>query len=177
MNKFDVFFFSEAIIVPKTSIFFPWFSHIKKEASCCATFYIYGSKFRIHYLVLVYLGWWTRSASRIDLSMLSGLKNARKHYISLADKWTFTHENWGLPSIRIHHTRSCPVYHSLRLSGAVTSYFYNHTIHLLGCRGGNIESSLKIFYMQEIGVLVTLFILFHACVGLILPSLARLRTM
>jgi hypothetical protein len=31
--------------------------------------------------------------------------------------------------------------------------------------------------MQEIGVLVTLFCLFHACVGLILPSLARLRTM
>uniref|UniRef100_A0A5B7AGD5 Putative molybdate-anion transporter-like isoform X1 n=1 Tax=Davidia involucrata TaxID=16924 RepID=A0A5B7AGD5_DAVIN len=30
---------------------------------------------------------------------------------------------------------------------------------------------------QEIGVLVTLFCLFHACVGLILPSLARLRTM
>ncbi|RVW57458.1 hypothetical protein CK203_078854 [Vitis vinifera] len=30
---------------------------------------------------------------------------------------------------------------------------------------------------QEIGVLVTLFCLFHACAGLILPSLARLRTM
>ncbi|KAI9077769.1 hypothetical protein K1719_040255 [Acacia pycnantha] len=30
---------------------------------------------------------------------------------------------------------------------------------------------------METGVLVTLFILFHACVGLILPSLARLRTM
>ncbi|XP_043708915.1 molybdate-anion transporter isoform X2 [Telopea speciosissima] len=29
----------------------------------------------------------------------------------------------------------------------------------------------------EIGVLVTLFCVFHACVGLILPSLARLRTM
>ncbi|KAJ0964090.1 hypothetical protein J5N97_029212 [Dioscorea zingiberensis] len=30
---------------------------------------------------------------------------------------------------------------------------------------------------QEIGVLVTLFCIFHACVGFILPSLARLRTM
>ncbi|KAL0332301.1 UNVERIFIED_CONTAM: hypothetical protein Scaly_2131600 [Sesamum calycinum] len=30
---------------------------------------------------------------------------------------------------------------------------------------------------QEIGVLVTLFCLFHACVGVALPSLARLRTM
>lgn len=31
--------------------------------------------------------------------------------------------------------------------------------------------------MQEIEVLVALFCLFHGCVGLILPSLARLRTM
>lgn len=31
--------------------------------------------------------------------------------------------------------------------------------------------------MQEIGVLVSLFCLFHAGVGLIIPSLARLRTM
>ncbi|XP_022741427.1 molybdate-anion transporter-like isoform X2 [Durio zibethinus] len=31
--------------------------------------------------------------------------------------------------------------------------------------------------LQEIGVLVTQFSLFHACIGLILPSLARLRTM
>ncbi|KAI3451950.1 hypothetical protein Pfo_008615 [Paulownia fortunei] len=30
---------------------------------------------------------------------------------------------------------------------------------------------------QEIGVLVTLFCLFHACMGVVLPSLARLRTM
>lgn len=33
------------------------------------------------------------------------------------------------------------------------------------------------FGLQEIGVLVTQFSLFHACIGLILPSLARLRTM
>ncbi|XP_028796387.1 molybdate-anion transporter-like [Neltuma alba] len=37
--------------------------------------------------------------------------------------------------------------------------------------------SIIAYDYQEIGVLVTLFILFHACVGLILPSLARLRTM
>ncbi|KAK4260154.1 hypothetical protein QN277_003304 [Acacia crassicarpa] len=37
--------------------------------------------------------------------------------------------------------------------------------------------SIIAYDYQEIGVLVALFILFHACVGLILPSLARLRTM
>lgn len=31
--------------------------------------------------------------------------------------------------------------------------------------------------MQEIGVLVTLFCIFHAGLGMIFPSLARLRTM
>ncbi|KAF8377623.1 hypothetical protein HHK36_031005 [Tetracentron sinense] len=37
--------------------------------------------------------------------------------------------------------------------------------------------SIVAYDYQEIGVLMTLFCLFHACVGLILPSLARLRTM
>ncbi|KAL7193347.1 hypothetical protein ACSBR2_025036 [Camellia fascicularis] len=37
--------------------------------------------------------------------------------------------------------------------------------------------SIVAYDYQEIGVLVALFCLFHACVGLILPSLARLRTM
>ncbi|XP_027361386.1 uncharacterized protein LOC113869318 [Abrus precatorius] len=37
--------------------------------------------------------------------------------------------------------------------------------------------SIVAYDYQEIGVLVTLFCLFHACVGFILPSLARLRTM
>ncbi|KAK9990731.1 hypothetical protein SO802_025716 [Lithocarpus litseifolius] len=37
--------------------------------------------------------------------------------------------------------------------------------------------SIVAYDYQEIGVLVTLFCLFHACVGLILPSLAKLRTM
>ncbi|KAJ4962700.1 hypothetical protein NE237_022639 [Protea cynaroides] len=36
--------------------------------------------------------------------------------------------------------------------------------------------SIVAYDYQEIGVLVTLFCVFHACVGLILPSLARLRT-
>ncbi|KAI3860239.1 hypothetical protein MKX03_022545 [Papaver bracteatum] len=36
--------------------------------------------------------------------------------------------------------------------------------------------SIVAFDYQEIGVLVTLFCLFHSCVGLILPLLARLRT-
>ncbi|XP_030455804.2 uncharacterized protein LOC115676908 isoform X1 [Syzygium oleosum] len=37
--------------------------------------------------------------------------------------------------------------------------------------------SVVAYDYQEIGVLVTLFCLFQACVGVILPSLARLRTM
>ncbi|PKI41231.1 hypothetical protein CRG98_038343 [Punica granatum] len=44
-----------------------------------------------------------------------------------------------------------------------------------------IISGLAVFIIaydyQEIGVLVSLFCLFHACIGIILPSLARLRTM
>ncbi|KAF8410176.1 hypothetical protein HHK36_002698 [Tetracentron sinense] len=37
--------------------------------------------------------------------------------------------------------------------------------------------SIVAYDYQEIGILMTLFCLFHACVGVILPSLARLRTM
>lgn len=37
--------------------------------------------------------------------------------------------------------------------------------------------SIVAYDYQEIGVLVALFCLFHACIGLILPSLARLRTL
>ncbi|XP_022132600.1 molybdate-anion transporter [Momordica charantia] len=37
--------------------------------------------------------------------------------------------------------------------------------------------SIVAFDYQELGVLVMLFSIFHVCVGLILPSLARLRTM
>ncbi|CAL5369161.1 unnamed protein product [Camellia sinensis] len=37
--------------------------------------------------------------------------------------------------------------------------------------------SIVAYDYQEIGVLVALFCLFHACVGLLLPSFARLRTM
>lgn len=40
-----------------------------------------------------------------------------------------------------------------------------------------IVLSLVAYDYQEIGVLVALFCLFHACIGLILPSLARLRTL
>ncbi|XP_042508075.1 molybdate-anion transporter [Macadamia integrifolia] len=40
-----------------------------------------------------------------------------------------------------------------------------------------IVLSIAAYDYQEIGVLVTLFCIFHACVGLILPSLAQLRTM
>ncbi|KAK4766786.1 hypothetical protein SAY87_008428 [Trapa incisa] len=44
-----------------------------------------------------------------------------------------------------------------------------------------IVSGLAVFIIsydyQEIGTLVSLFCVFHACIGIILPSLARLRTM
>uniref|UniRef100_A0A2P2JDA8 Uncharacterized protein n=1 Tax=Rhizophora mucronata TaxID=61149 RepID=A0A2P2JDA8_RHIMU len=37
--------------------------------------------------------------------------------------------------------------------------------------------TLFVHKVQEIGLLVSLFCLFHAGIGLIIPSLARLRTM
>ncbi|KAL8266211.1 hypothetical protein R6Q59_003555 [Mikania micrantha] len=40
-----------------------------------------------------------------------------------------------------------------------------------------IVMSIVAYDYQEIGILVGLFCLFHACIGLILPSLARLRTL
>ncbi|KAI3503032.1 hypothetical protein L1887_31467 [Cichorium endivia] len=41
---------------------------------------------------------------------------------------------------------------------------------------GGIVMSIVAYDYQEVGILVGLFCLFHMCVGLILPSLARLRT-
>ncbi|KAK1439028.1 hypothetical protein QVD17_04843 [Tagetes erecta] len=40
-----------------------------------------------------------------------------------------------------------------------------------------IVLSIVAYDYQEVGILVGLFCLFHACIGLILPSLARLRTL
>uniref|UniRef100_A0A2P2JDA9 Molybdate-anion transporter isoform X2 n=1 Tax=Rhizophora mucronata TaxID=61149 RepID=A0A2P2JDA9_RHIMU len=40
-----------------------------------------------------------------------------------------------------------------------------------------IVLSVAAYDYQEIGLLVSLFCLFHAGIGLIIPSLARLRTM
>ncbi|PIN00573.1 putative sugar transporter [Handroanthus impetiginosus] len=40
-----------------------------------------------------------------------------------------------------------------------------------------VTLSVVAYDYQEIGVLVTLFCLFHTCIGVVLPSLARLRTM
>jgi divalent metal cation (Fe/Co/Zn/Cd) transporter len=40
-----------------------------------------------------------------------------------------------------------------------------------------IALSIVAYDYQDIGTLVILFCIFHACVGFILPSLARLRTM
>ncbi|XP_022751222.1 molybdate-anion transporter-like isoform X3 [Durio zibethinus] len=56
-------------------------------------------------------------------------------------------------------------------------------IWLLACAQACLHFSIVVFWilwaptLVEIGVLVTQFSLFHACIGLILPSLARLRTM
>jgi hypothetical protein len=61
-----------------------------------------------------------------------------------------------------------------------TSYIYGNMRNIFFCSGSGARCwtfTLFISNMQEIGVLVTLFCLFHACVGLILPSLAKLRTM
>ncbi|XP_073220752.1 uncharacterized protein [Cicer arietinum] len=61
--------------------------------------------------------------------------------------------------------------------------FGDKRIWLLAWAQTSLHFSIGIFWLLwaptvvEIGVLVTLFSLFHACVGFILPSLARLRTM
>ncbi|CAD6266348.1 unnamed protein product [Miscanthus lutarioriparius] len=43
--------------------------------------------------------------------------------------------------------------------------------------GAGLALSIVAYDYQEIGPLVIVFCIFHACVGFILPSLARLRTM
>ncbi|CAI9763359.1 unnamed protein product [Fraxinus pennsylvanica] len=43
--------------------------------------------------------------------------------------------------------------------------------------GMGLVFSIVAYDYQEIGVLVMLFILFHACMGLVFPSLAQLRSM
>ncbi|CAK9144020.1 unnamed protein product [Ilex paraguariensis] len=61
--------------------------------------------------------------------------------------------------------------------------FGDKKILLLAWALACVQSSVAILWILwaptivKIGVLVTLFCLFHACMGLVLPSLARLRTM
>ncbi|KAK8944115.1 hypothetical protein KSP39_PZI008531 [Platanthera zijinensis] len=52
---------------------------------------------------------------------------------------------------------------------------YSHLIAAFFVAGAVL--SIIAYDYQDIGVLVVLFCIFHACVGLILPSLAKLRTM
>ncbi|XP_023518488.1 molybdate-anion transporter-like isoform X2 [Cucurbita pepo subsp. pepo] len=58
-----------------------------------------------------------------------------------------------------------------------TSSFRTEDCLLYGFVVSGLVMSIVAFDYQELGVLVMLFSLFHGCVGLILPSLARLRTM
>ncbi|XP_062192932.1 uncharacterized protein LOC133896359 [Phragmites australis] len=58
-----------------------------------------------------------------------------------------------------------------------TSPFRNEDSLTIAYIGAGLALSIVAYDYQEIGTLVILFCIFHACVGFILPSLARLRTM
>lgn len=66
---------------------------------------------------VVNLGWWARSASRVDFSMFAGCKNAWKHSVTMAHQCAIISSNWGLPSVCIHYNGACLVCSSLWLSG------------------------------------------------------------
>ncbi|XP_025820349.1 molybdate-anion transporter isoform X2 [Panicum hallii] len=58
-----------------------------------------------------------------------------------------------------------------------TAPFQNEDSLTIAYIGAGLALSIVAYDYQEIGTLVILFCIFHACVGFILPSLARLRTM
>ncbi|WVZ95435.1 hypothetical protein U9M48_041201 [Paspalum notatum var. saurae] len=58
-----------------------------------------------------------------------------------------------------------------------TSPFHNEDSLTIAYIGAGLALSVVAYDYQEIAALVILFCIFHACVGFILPSLARLRTM
>ncbi|CAO2164649.1 unnamed protein product [Urochloa humidicola] len=58
-----------------------------------------------------------------------------------------------------------------------TAPFRNEDSLTIAYIGAGLALSIVAYDYQEIGTLVILFCIFHACVGFILPSLARLRTM
>lgn len=125
---------------------------------------------------VVNLGWRARSASRVDFSMFAGCKNAWKHSITMAHQWAIIYSNWGLLGVCIQYNGACLVCSSLWLSGLFLSdWIYFFLFSWMFCHEDVLKLTMY-FVLQEIGVLVTLFCLFHACAGLILPSLAKLRT-
>ncbi|CAA7399621.1 unnamed protein product [Spirodela intermedia] len=62
------------------------------------------------------------------------------------------------------------------LSGAGSSNIHNEDYLSFAFAIAGLSLTLVAYDYQEIGVLVVLFCVFHACCGLIFPSLARLRT-
>ncbi|KQJ94855.1 molybdate-anion transporter isoform X2 [Brachypodium distachyon] len=58
-----------------------------------------------------------------------------------------------------------------------TAPFQNDDSLTIAYAAAGLALSIVAYDYQEIGTLVILFCIFHACVGFILPSLARLRTM
>ncbi|CAD6266349.1 unnamed protein product [Miscanthus lutarioriparius] len=58
-----------------------------------------------------------------------------------------------------------------------TAPFRNEDSLTMAYIGAGLALSIVAYDYQEIGPLVIVFCIFHACVGFILPSLARLRTM
>ncbi|CAO2200188.1 unnamed protein product [Urochloa humidicola] len=58
-----------------------------------------------------------------------------------------------------------------------TAPFRNEDSLTIAYVGAGLALYIVAYDYQEIGILVILFCIFHACVGFIIPSLARLRTM
>ncbi|KAJ3692666.1 hypothetical protein LUZ60_011761 [Juncus effusus] len=59
---------------------------------------------------------------------------------------------------------------------ATSSFYYNENSLTCAFISAGLSLSIVAYDYQEIGTLVFLFCIFHACVGFILPSLASLRT-
>lgn len=60
---------------------------------------------------------------------------------------------------------------------SIVAYDYQVLFSRYYSRAQCLRDILIFFFPQDIGILMVLFCLFHASAGLVLPSLARLRSM
>ena len=124
------------------------------------------------YFIISDLGWWAGSASWVDIPMFAGVKNPWKLIVSMAHGWNITPSDWRLFTILLCSIRARDINCCFWLSGML------HMTNFLAFWEIWTSKELDILlFMQDLGVLVMLFSMFHACVGLIVPLLARLRTM